>query len=120
MWTYSQSTGELARDGRVYGTGYSGLGADKNVAADEAAVGQGPIPQGQWSIGTPRNDPHLGQVVMPLEPFNGTDTFGRSAFFIHGDSAAHPGQASHGCIVLSLPLREAIAFSYDAGLTVTA
>ena len=119
MWTYSQSSGELARNGKVYGTGYSGLGADKNVSADQTAVGEGPIPQGAWTIGPARNDPTLGQHVMALHPGPGTNTYGRDGFFIHGDSFSHPGQASHGCIVLAFALREEISFSNDIDLTVT-
>ena len=106
MWTYSQSTGEISRHGKVCGTGYSGLGPDKNVAADQAVIGQGPIPQGAWIIGPAHNDPQLGQHVMALQPTLGTETLGRSGFFIHGDLLAHPGQASHGCIVLAFALRE--------------
>jgi Protein of unknown function (DUF2778) len=119
MWTYSQSTGELARDGKIYGKGYSGLGDDKDVPADQAVVGEGPIPQGEWIIGPARNDPKLGQHIMPLAPKPGTQTFGRSAFYIHGDSIAHPGQASHGCIILAFALRDEISFSNDIDLTVT-
>lgn len=120
MWTFSQSTGELAREGKVFGTGYAGLGEDKNVPADQAVVGKGPIPQGQWTIGPAKNNSTLGQHVMELEPKPGTETFGRSGFYIHGDSLQHPGQASHGCIVLAYALREQISFSADIDLTVTA
>lgn len=120
MWTFSDSTGELAHDGKVWGKGYAGLGADKNVPADEAVEGQGPIPEGGWTIGPAHNDPTLGQHVMKLDPKPGTETFGRTGFYIHGDSLAHPGQASHGCIVLAFPLREQISFSADIDLLVTA
>ncbi len=120
MWSYSQSTGELARDGNVYGTGYSGLGPDKNVPADQAIEGQGPIPEGQWTIGPAENSAQLGPHVMALLPKPGTETLGRSGFFIHGDSLAHPGEASHGCIVLPLTARLEISRSGDIDLTVTA
>jgi hypothetical protein len=120
MWTYSQSTGELSKDGKLIGRGYSGLGADKNQPQDQDVVGRGPIPQGEWIIGPVHNDPSLGQHVMALSPRPGTDTLGRSGFFIHGDSASHPGEASHGCIVLARSLREAISSSEDNDLTVTA
>jgi hypothetical protein len=124
MWTFSQSTGSLARvvDGvtKVWGTGYAGLGLDKDNPADQAVVGQGPIPEGAWTIGEAHNDPTLGQHVMALSPRPGTVTFGRSGFFIHGDSLQHPGAASHGCLVLSYALREEISFSGDIDLTVTA
>ena len=120
MWTYSQSTGQLARDGKLFGSGYSGLGADKNVPADQLVQGQGPIPQGAWTIGPAENSGELGPLIMRLFPKAGTETFGRSGFFIHGDSLAHPGEASHGCIVLAHALREEISFSNDIDLTVIA
>jgi hypothetical protein len=120
MWTYSQSTGRLSRDGVRCGIGYSGLGGDKDNPVDQTVIGQGPIPAGAWKIGTPHADAQLGPHVMSLTAEPGTDTFGRSAFFVHGDSLAHPGQASHGCLILSLPLREAISSSGDTCLTVVA
>jgi hypothetical protein len=45
---------------------------------------------------------------------------GRSNFLIHGDSAANPGWASGGCIILKLELREKIASSGDTALRVVA
>jgi len=120
MWTYQQSTGRLSRDGVRSGIGYSGLGGDKNAPADQSMTGLGPIPAGAWTIGPPHADPVLGPHVMALTPAEGTDTFGRSAFFIHGDSLLHPGQGSHGCICLSLPLRTEISSSGDNDLTVVA
>ena len=118
MWTYSQTSGELYHDGVLVGTGYSGLGLDKDVTADQAEVGLGPIPQGLWTIGPRGDSPTLGPCVMPLWPAEGTETFGRSGFFIHGDSREHPGQASHGCIVLDPLTRLKIADSLDTALTV--
>ena len=45
MWSYSQSTGELVDAlGEVIGSGYSGLGADKNNPSAENVQGEGPIP----------------------------------------------------------------------------
>jgi hypothetical protein len=120
MWTYRQSTGLLSRDGVKCGIGYSGLGGGKDQPADQDARGEGPIPAGAWTIGPPHADPQLGPHVMALTAAAGTETFGRSAFFIHGDSLAHPGQASHGCIVLSFSMREQISASGDNDLTVTA
>jgi hypothetical protein len=55
---------------------------------------------------------------MALIPKEGTDTFGRSGFLIHGDSVAMPGTASHGCIILSRDLREQISASGDNQLEV--
>jgi Protein of unknown function (DUF2778) len=120
MWQYSQSSGALLHDSVPFAVGYSGLGLDKDEPDDEGVVGMGPIPQGQWMIGPPADSPTLGPHVMPLLPAVGTDALGRSGFFIHGDSLTHPGQASHGCIVLDRTAREAISASGDTTLTVTA
>jgi hypothetical protein len=51
-------------------------------------------------------------------PDRGTETFGRSEFRIHGDSIAHPGMASHGCIILPRAVRDAIWRSGDRALEV--
>jgi hypothetical protein len=55
---------------------------------------------------------------MPLTPADGTDTFGRGGFFIHGASAIHPGESSHGCIILPRAARLQIAGSGDTDLLV--
>lgn len=120
MWTYSQSTGELFLDDVHVGTGYSGLGIDKDDPEAQDEAGIGPIPQGRWIIGKAGNSATLGPLAIPLWPAAGTETFGRSSFFMHGDSLEHPGQASHGCIVLDHATREAIIASGDQALTVTA
>ena len=120
MWNYSQSTGELEHDGVEVAIGYSGLGLDKDQPDDQGVVGMGPIPQGEWIIGPAAESRTLGPVVMALWPAAGTDALGRSEFFIHGDSLEHPGQASHGCIVLDHDARVAISESGDTALTVRA
>ena len=121
MWSYTQSTGEFVDAlGEVIGTGYSGLGADKNNPAAENVPGEGPIPLGLWTIGPAETLPRLGSVVMALTPDPTTDPLGRSGFFIHGDSLIHPGDASHGCIILSRDIRIAISLSPDKLLYVQA
>lgn len=120
MWVWDQSAGTISRDGEVQGRGYAGNGMGKNNPADQAIEGVGPVPQGLWTIGTPRNSPTTGPFTMDLDPAPGTNTLGRSAFRIHGDSLNHPGMASHGCIILSRPMREAIWNSGDQDLTVIA
>jgi hypothetical protein len=53
---------------------------------------------------------------MDLTPHAGTNTFGRSAFMIHGDTISHP--ASRGCIVLRRSIREQINSGIDRELVV--
>lgn len=108
-YVYRQSTGEVFDAvGRLVGVGYSGHGVHKNVPADEWQVAMGPIPRGLWYIGPLVDHIRLGPKCIPLSPA-GHDGQGRSGFFIHGDSRSHPGEASSGCVILSLTERLRIA-----------
>ena len=125
MWTYSQEDGRLAdASGKVIGRGYSGNQEGLNNPALQNAPNVGPIPQGKWTIGVPEAPVgHLGPLALPLTPVEGdVQTFGRMAFFIHGDTeedvATCHQNASHGCIVLSRAARAAIAASSDHDLLV--
>jgi hypothetical protein len=118
-WTYKQSTGELDHNGAAIGAGYSGHGAGLNNPAMQNVHDVGPIPQGAWTIGPPRDPPdHLGPLAMPLTPSG--DTFGRSDFFIHGDNAQLNHSASDGCIILVREIRQQIVDSLDSDLQVVA
>lgn len=117
-WKWDQSAGELSRGGQLVSRGYSGAGRGKNNPAMQDAVGVGPIPRGLWSIAGVKDSPNTGPFTLVLEPKAGTDTRGRSAFRIHGDSVANPGTASHGCIILPRAVRQAIWSSQDRDLEV--
>jgi len=119
MWTWDQSAGLLMRAGKSW-RGYSGAGRGKNNPVMEAAVGVGPIPQGRWTIRGQHDSANTGPCTLVLTPDHGTQTFGRSEFRIHGDSIAHPGTASHGCIILPRAVRDAIWASGDRALQVIA
>lgn len=119
MHTYSQSSGKLtACDGTVIGAGYSGSGEGKNNPSLEDIADVGPIPCGLYSIGAAIDHPKLGPLAMPLVPYSLNEMYGRSGFYIHGDSAEHPGQASEGCIILGHDVRAAISESEDRLLEV--
>lgn len=118
MWGWRNSTGNLSRDGVIISSGYSGAGRGKNNPVMEAATGVGPIPKGDWNIAGVHNSPNTGPYTITLEAQPGTDTFGRSAFRIHGDSLKAPGTASHGCIILPRSVREKIIASNDKLLRV--
>lgn len=121
MWTYDQSTGALSRAGKIVAHGYSGADLGKNNPAMQAAKGIGPLPRGRWMIvGTPYTSGNTGPYTMALRAETGTDTCGRGDFRIHGDSIAHPGTASHGCIILPRAVRGAIWASGDRDLEVVA
>ncbi|MBV8593423.1 MAG: DUF2778 domain-containing protein [Caulobacteraceae bacterium] len=116
MWTYLRTTGELRHDGTLVGHGYSGHGDGLNDPAMEGVPDIGPIPAGAWTIGAPLDPPdHLGPLAMPLTPAPHTNTFGRSAFFMHGDNAAGDQSASHGCIIMNRLIREAVHTAAQAG-----
>ncbi len=120
-WSYSQSTGKLRHDGVMVTIGYSGNGKGLNNPNDQAIHYVGPIPQGLWDIGAMAADGgHMGPNVLPLTPAAGTDTFGRDAFFIHGDNDKVNHTASEGCIIIRPDIRDQIAQSGDAVLEVTA
>ena len=117
-WTFSQSTGWLSHDGnRVY-RGYSGHGPGKNNPAMASMRGSGPTPMGRYAVGAPHFSQHTGSYTMNLDPLQGTNTFGRTLFRIHGDNPQHPGQSSDGCVVLSLGIRQRVWNSGDHVLEV--
>lgn len=106
MWTFRQSDGWLLdSNGARVAQGYSGRGACKNNPLKQSFPDNGPIPVGSYHPGKPEDSPHLGPFAIPLEPYDSNEMFGRSGFFMHGDSVSHPGQASDGCIILSHPAR---------------
>ncbi len=119
MWTYNSANGNLSRNGILLGTGYSGHQAGLNNPEMESISNTGPIPRGSWTISHFFDDPGgKGPIVAHLSPDEGTETFGRGGFMIHGDTAAHNEGASHGCIILARTLREQIATSGDSILQV--
>ena len=116
-WVYSQSTGALTHLGELVGYGYSGFNQGKNNPALESERDIGPIPRGYYSIGVAHDDPEKGPIVMALTP-HAQPLYGREGFLIHGDSIAHPGCASHGCIILGHNVRERVALSPHRSLEV--
>lgn len=116
MFTYEQSTGLLAQDGKRLAIGYAGSGVGKNNPLYEMIHDVGPIPRGLYDIGRPFNSDDHGPVVLPLTPRHAA--FGRSGFLIHGNGVTNPGEASHGCIILDRPTREIIAVGEDRQLFV--
>lgn len=120
MWQYIQRTGELLHNWGHVAFGYSGHGEGKNNPEMQQAVGIGPIPCGTYRIGKPYDHPKLGPHVMNLDPVEGTATFGRSEFRMHGDSISDPGSASHGCVVMNRIIRNKVSESGDDLLRVIA
>ena len=104
----------------VCSSGYSGCDPGKNDPAYQTIPDVGPIPQGDYEIGSPENTEEHGPFVLPLTHNENNVMWGRSGFLIHGDSIEHPGQASKGCIILPRAVREQIAASGDNLLRVIA
>jgi hypothetical protein len=118
MWIWDQSQGILSRNGKLISNGYSGRNRGKNNPSMQDAKGIGPIPRGGWTMTSVKNSSATGPFTIVLEPKQTTDTCGRSAFRIHGDSIKNPGTASHGCIILPRVIREQIWASGDRDLLV--
>lgn len=114
-WQYDSTTGQLSLNGKVVATGYSGAGAGRNNPAMENVPNVGPIPAGDYTIGSPYDTRTHGPHVMRLTP-QGHDARGRSGFLIHGDNRTHT--ASQGCIILDRATRDQISNSHDSALQV--
>ena len=120
MWVYEQSTGNLVSPSALLeGVGYSGHGNGVNNPTMQEVHDVGPCPAGIWAMSEFFDDPEgKGPMVCRLTPAPGTEAFGRAGFMIHGDTVAHDMTASHGCIILTRPLREMLAASADRVLKV--
>ena|SRR5271170_7328048 len=119
MWSYAQKSGALYNpDGNIVAFGYAGKGLGKNNSAMQNIEGVGPLPCGIYAIGKPIDDAVVGKFALPLIPDPENEMFGRSAFFMHGENPAHPGQSSDGCIVQIFAIREKISLSPDQKLQV--
>jgi hypothetical protein len=112
---YHIGSGDLTSDDSLVGRCYSGNGVHKNDVRSIGIVGHGPIPVGRWRVGVV--DDSKGPWTVHLQPHPSTQTFGRSGFAVHGDSARHPGQASAGCIVASRYVRRFVS-DYPGWITV--
>lgn len=105
MYRYNITTREWSRNSALLAIGkgiappYSGMDAGLNNATFVKVHGVGPLPPGRYRIERSRKSAELGPLVFDLTPLSG-EMYGRSLFRIHGDSIAHPGTASHGCIIL--------------------
>lgn len=123
-WTYEQATGKLFDpSGSLVATGYAGGNCGKNPAGKNNPAMQdchsvGPLPVGDYTLCTPLLTSHLGPYAIPLIPAPSNEMFGRSGFYIHGDSIQRPGAASEGCIIVPRSVRVAMWESNDHSLTV--
>ena len=119
-WIYHQRTGDLFHDDAFVGTGYSGAGTSfaegRNNTSMETVKKKGPIPRGKWLIGNIKQGTHMGPLAITLSPLDGTNTFKRSGFFVHGNNNAN--NASEGCVILAKGIRTDLIHSYDKSFSV--
>lgn len=116
--TFSQSTGVLTL-GAIKATGYAGHGDGKSNPAMQNVPNVGPLPRGWYTVDLqPFQHPRCGAYCLRLDPDESNEMFGRGGFLIHGDSCEHPGQASHGCIVVGPETRRAIVATGESRLQV--
>lgn len=120
-WLWIIESGKLYTDGgEEIGEGYSGDPGHKNNPDAQSLRNQGPIPVGDYTIGSPVNTLTHGPYVLPLYPDPKNLMWNRYGFLIHGDNVTEPGTASQGCIILARNLREMIWNSNDHILQVQA
>ncbi|WP_416385516.1 tlde1 domain-containing protein [Tsuneonella sp. CC-YZS046] len=105
----------------IIAIGYAGAKDCINDPEKARVRSCGPIPQGRYRI-YERSHPRFAYPAYALVPLEGTETFGRTGFWIHGDNRARNRSASTGCIVIDraarLRLRRELLAGADPVLTV--
>ncbi|ATW62974.1 hypothetical protein [Citromicrobium phage vB_Cib_ssDNA_P1] len=119
---YEQRSGNFyladIEDGRaLVACGYSGKGQSRNNPVHQDRQALGPLPCGVWRIHPAITHKRLGPIAIPLTQTKG-ETFGRSAFYIHGDNSRGDYSASSGCIILPRDVRTFVSRSGIGTLTV--
>ncbi|TKV22786.1 tlde1 domain-containing protein [Citrobacter sp. TBCS-14] len=118
-WVYKVSAHNFYLNGTYqFDAKYSGRPGYKNDSANECVKDNGPLPRGTYTIGPAFYHRRTRAWTMRLTPYIENQMCGRDGFMIHGDSAANPGEASDGCIILNLPYRKIIDASSDKVLVV--
>lgn len=124
MLKYNQDNGQLFNaEGTLIATGYAGGDQGKrpdgvNNHALQAVHSVGPIPCGVYTFGFPVEHSQLGPFAIPLQPGPDNEMFGRSGFYMHGDTPEMNHSASDGCIIMPLEVRKACWTSDDHTLLV--
>lgn len=124
MWKYEQDTGNLYNpDGAFVATGYAGGDGGKqpdgvNNHELQEVHSVGPLPCGVYSFGFPIEHSQLGPFAIPLQPGPDNEMFGRSGFYMHGDTPAMNHSASDGCIIMPISVRKGCWTSDDHHLIV--
>jgi hypothetical protein len=107
QYIYEVATGKMFHGLTLLWVGYSGKGVGLNNSLYEMIPDIGPCPRGQFVFGKAKDDPKMGPCAIPILPQPGTQMFGRSGIYLHGDNSEHDNTASEGCIIKSpIILRE--------------
>ena len=90
--------------------GYAGNGQGYNNPNMQNVPNVGPLPQGSYTVGEMVSRTPSGLInALPLTPNDGTNTYGRGGFFIHGDNPNRPpGTSSNGCPIINSSNRSLI------------
>lgn len=106
MIVFNRKAGTLTfSDGHVEHGIWSGHGDAANDPSREREKMIGPLPAGDYKIGPPRQDGHLGPFVMNLDQISG-ESYGRGDFRNHGDVANDTTHsASDGCVISGYSVR---------------
>jgi len=122
-WTFEQSTGKFYdADMNLVSTGYAGGNCGKNPEGVNNPDMQntpliGPLPQGTYTLGEPVPQSKLGVFAIPLIPDPSNNMYGRSDFYLHGDTTPS-GNASEGCIIQPRTTRDKVWESDDHTIVV--
>lgn len=112
---YTIERGELRLSPQLVFPGYAGKGMWRDDPGSCDQRGLGPLPCGQYRVAKPVHHPRLGPIALRLDPLPGTEMFGRSGMYIHGDNAKGDKSASSGCIVVNRIARQAVASAVGVG-----
>jgi hypothetical protein len=105
-WRYEQSTGRLYSGNELVETGYSGALTCKNRPDRQHVKGMGPLPRGKYRVAGHSASKGPWTIILVQ---TSRETFGRSAFRIHGERVNKPaGFASEGCIIMSNSTRRRV------------
>lgn len=126
-WKFAISAGKIFDpDGAFVSSAYSGgnKGQDPegvDNTADESRKNIGPLPEGNYTLGTPVDHSQLGPFAIPLIPDSTNEMYGRGSFFVHGDLVNGPvHSASEGCIIVQRSVRDSLWTSSDHQIQVVA
>jgi hypothetical protein len=90
----------------LVGYGYSGQPSFLNDIHKENLKNIGPLPAGMYTITSVYNDSKRVNHTCVLTPMPCTKLYDRYGFLIHGDTATESHDASDGCIVTPLWVRQ--------------